>query len=145
MASIRSCASLLRRMATESSHRGLSTTSAPTPPRHLLSIADLSPSELTTLVLNAAAYKKAFKAGTTPSHLAGTLSGKLVGMTFSKRSTRTRISTEGAVVALGGHPMFLGKDDIQLGVGCTNARSLDRPLSLQFPCLTAATGEREPV
>lgn len=37
-------------------------------------------------------------------------------MSFSKRSTRTRISTEGAVVALGGHPMFLGKDDIQLGV-----------------------------
>ncbi|KAI9751714.1 MAG: hypothetical protein M4579_005932 [Chaenotheca gracillima] len=35
---------------------------------------------------------------------------------FSKRSTRTRISTEGAVVTMGGHPMFLGKDDIQLGV-----------------------------
>ena len=37
-------------------------------------------------------------------------------MTFSKRSTRTRVSTEGAITALGGHPMFLGKDDIQLGV-----------------------------
>lgn len=37
-------------------------------------------------------------------------------MSFSKRSTRTRISTEGAVVTLGGHPMFLSKDDIQLGV-----------------------------
>jgi ornithine carbamoyltransferase len=35
---------------------------------------------------------------------------------FSKRSSRTRVSTESAVVALGGHPMFLGKDDIQLGV-----------------------------
>lgn len=35
---------------------------------------------------------------------------------FSKLSTRTRISTEGAVVAMGGHPMFLGKNDIQLGV-----------------------------
>lgn len=37
-------------------------------------------------------------------------------MTFSKRSTRTRVSTEAAVVSMGGHPMFLGKDDIQLGV-----------------------------
>jgi ornithine carbamoyltransferase len=37
-------------------------------------------------------------------------------MTFSKRSTRTRVSTESAVAAMGGHPMFLGKDDIQLGV-----------------------------
>lgn len=35
---------------------------------------------------------------------------------FSKLSTRTRVSTEGAVVAMGGHPMFLGKNDIQLGV-----------------------------
>jgi len=39
-----------------------------------------------------------------------------VAITFDKRSTRTRVSTEGAIAALGGHPMFLGKDDIQLGV-----------------------------
>ena len=37
-------------------------------------------------------------------------------MMFSKRSTRTRVSTESAVALMGGHPMFLGKDDIQLGV-----------------------------
>ncbi|KAL8954998.1 MAG: hypothetical protein Q9183_006836 [Haloplaca sp. 2 TL-2023] len=37
-------------------------------------------------------------------------------MSFSKRSTRTRVSTEGAIAMLGGHPMFLGKEDIQLGV-----------------------------
>lgn len=37
-------------------------------------------------------------------------------MMFSKRSTRTRVSTEAAVVTMGGHPMFLGKEDIQLGV-----------------------------
>ena len=37
-------------------------------------------------------------------------------MTFSKRSTRTRVSTEAAVTAMGGHPMFLGREDIQLGV-----------------------------
>jgi ornithine carbamoyltransferase len=46
----------------------------------------------------------------------GALAGKTVAMTFSKRSTRTRISTEGAIAAFGGSPMFLGKDDIQLGV-----------------------------
>jgi ornithine carbamoyltransferase len=37
-------------------------------------------------------------------------------MMFSKRSTRTRVSTEGAITLLGGHPMFLGSQDIQLGV-----------------------------
>lgn len=48
-------------------------------------------------------------------------------MTFSKRSTRTRISTEGAVVAMGGHPMFLGKEDIQLGVGELPVHPLSQP------------------
>lgn len=88
------------------------------PPRHLLSIADLSTAELTTLVRNAQAHKKAIKAGTgeIPHSLRGALAGKTVAMTFNKRSTRTRVSTEGAVATMGGHPMFLGKDDIQLGV-----------------------------
>ncbi|KAF2198401.1 ornithine carbamoyltransferase mitochondrial precursor [Delitschia confertaspora ATCC 74209] len=89
---------------------------SPFAPRHFLSIADLTPTELVTLVRNAHQHKTAIKSGSTPANLNGALSGKTVAMTFSKRSTRTRVSTEGAVVALGGHPMFLGKDDIQLGV-----------------------------
>ncbi|KAF2709323.1 ornithine carbamoyltransferase [Pleomassaria siparia CBS 279.74] len=89
----------------------------PFPPRHLLSIADLSPAELTTLVRNAHHHKTAIKTtGEIPHSLRGALAGRTVAMTFNKRSTRTRVSTEGAVAALGGHPMFLGKDDIQLGV-----------------------------
>lgn len=85
-----------------------------TPARHLLSIADLTPKELQWLVDEAARVKAEIKAGTPPSDRP--LQGKTVAMMFSKRSTRTRVSTEGAVVYLGGHPMFLGKDDIQLGV-----------------------------
>lgn len=89
---------------------------SPFAPRHLLSIADLSESELVALVRNACSYKQAIKSGSPPKSLMGALTGKTVAMTFSKRSTRTRVSTEGAVVTLGGHPMFLGKQDIQLGV-----------------------------
>lgn len=89
---------------------------SPFAPRHLLSIADLTPKELTALVLNAAKHKTDFKSGKGLPNLSTSLHGKTVAVMFSKRSTRTRISTEGAVVALGGHPMFLGKDDIQLGV-----------------------------
>ncbi|KAF2117705.1 Aspartate/ornithine carbamoyltransferase [Lophiotrema nucula] len=89
---------------------------SPFAPRHLLSIADLTPAELTTLVRNAQLHKTAIKSGEVSNALRSSLAGKTVAMSFSKRSTRTRISTEGAVVQLGGHPMFLGKDDIQLGV-----------------------------
>lgn len=39
-----------------------------------------------------------------------------MALMFSKRSTRTRVATETAVAYLGGHAMFLGSQDIQLGV-----------------------------
>lgn len=89
---------------------------SPFAPRHLLSIADLTPAEFTSLVRNAASHKRSIKSGTMSQNLMGSLSGETVAMIFSKRSTRTRISTEAAVVQMGGHPMFLGKDDIQLGI-----------------------------
>lgn len=85
-------------------------------PRHLLSIGDLQPHEFAGLVRNAASHKAAIKAGTVPAEFSTGLAGKTVAMMFNKRSTRTRVSTEAAVAMLGGHPMFLGKDDIQLGV-----------------------------
>lgn len=102
-------------------------------PRHLLSISDLSPAEFTKLVLNAsshkAAVKAAFEAGEKPPKpVHGTLAGRTVAMMFSKRSTRTRVSTEAAVQLMGGHPMFLGKDDIQLGV------RFIFPLIYEFTC-----------
>lgn len=88
---------------------------AATKPRHLMSISDLTPSEFSALVRNAAARKQDVKSGRVP-RLSNGLAGETVAMMFSKRSTRTRVSTEAAVTMLGGHPMFLGKDDIQLGV-----------------------------
>lgn len=91
-------------------------TTASHTPRHLLSIADLTPSELTKLVQNAAAHKSA---GIQSEAIRSALRGQTIGISLSKRSTRTRVSTEAAVAAMGGHPMFLGKDDIQLGVNET--------------------------
>lgn len=94
--------------------RALSSTARP--PRHLLSISNLTPTELRTLVDNATAHRAAGINNFPFSPLANSLSHKNIALMFSKRSSRTRVSTESAVVALGGHPMFLGKDDIQLGV-----------------------------
>lgn len=106
-------------------------------PRHLLSISDLTPAEFTKLVLNASAYKTAVKAAFAagehpPKPLHGALTGKTVALMFSKRSTRTRVSTESAVQLMSGHPMFLGKDDIQLGV-CSSPSNTSDQLSPADP------------
>ncbi|EHA48248.1 ornithine carbamoyltransferase [Pyricularia oryzae 70-15] len=114
-------------------------------PRHLMSIADLTPTELTTLVRSAATHKHAVKSGAgAPLHLAQSLTGKTVAMMFSKRSTRTRVSTEAAVAMMGGHPMFLGKDDIQLGV---NESLLDTStvISSMTSCMVARVGPHSDV
>lgn len=89
---------------------------SPFAPRHLLSIADLSPQELTALIRNASSHKAAVKSGQIPPAIQNSLLGQTIALTFSKRSTRTRVSTEAAVAMMGGHPMFLGSQDIQLGV-----------------------------
>ncbi|KAF2223567.1 Aspartate/ornithine carbamoyltransferase [Elsinoe ampelina] len=90
---------------------------SPFAPRHLLSISDLTPTELTTLVRNAHAHKTHIKStNTSPPHLATALAGQTIALPFSKRSTRTRVSTEAAIARMGGHAMFLSSSDIQLGV-----------------------------
>ncbi|KAM7218784.1 mitochondrial ornithine carbamoyltransferase [Rhypophila decipiens] len=125
--------------------RSLSSNSTP---RHLMSISDLSPAEFTKLVLNASSHKSAIKAaigaGQAPQTLAGTLTGRTVAMMFSKRSTRTRVSTEAAVALMGGHPMFLGKDDIQLGVN-ESLYDTSVVVSSMTSCMVARVGPHSDV
>lgn len=87
-------------------------------PRHLVSMLELSNEELNSLVSKAEKFKSIVKSNNVKEQhaLHNNLLGKLVAMLFTKRSTRTRISTEGAAAFFGAQPMFLGKDDIQLGV-----------------------------
>ncbi len=93
--------------------------------RHLLDIDDLSAEELTTVLDRATAYKRAQQAGEEHTDL----DGQTLGMIFQKPSTRTRVSFETGMTQLGGHAVFLGEDDIQLGRGeplKDTARTLSR-------------------
>ncbi len=93
--------------------------------KHLLSIADLSQVEVEAILDKAAELKKKLKKGE-PHEL---LHGKTLGMIFAKPSTRTRVSFETAMTQLGGHAIYLGMNDIQLGRGETiadTARTLSR-------------------
>ena len=87
------------------------TTLAPSRPADLLRISALRPDELAALLDLAAAMKR------DPRAYAGTLAGEAVACYFSKPSTRTRVSVEAAVNRLGGLPIMLRPDELQLGRG----------------------------
>ena len=80
---------------------------------HLISLHDLSAAEIKSILELAAELKAQLKEGV-PHQL---LKGKTLGMIFTKSSTRTRVSFEVGMYQLGGHPLFLSSDDIQLGRG----------------------------
>lgn len=80
---------------------------------HLLKMLDLSKEEIIEL-LNLADQLKYEKANNIPHpHLAG----KTLAMIFEKSSTRTRVSFEVGMYQLGGHPLFLSSNDLQMGRG----------------------------
>lgn len=76
----------------------------------LISIFDLAPGEIETIFeltrrikANPAAYENEFR-------------GRVLGLIFEKPSTRTWISFEVGFSAMGGSAIYLGPNDIQLGV-----------------------------
>jgi ornithine carbamoyltransferase len=79
--------------------------------KHLLSIEQLSAKEINGLLESAAHLK--LQRGRDGKQLAG----QTWAMIFTKSSTRTRVSFEVGIRELGGFPMFLSKNDIQLGRG----------------------------
>ena len=76
--------------------------------KHLLSIADLSIEEVEALIRRAVDLK----GGPSPQVMAG----KSAALLFEKPSLRTKVSFDIAVHQLGGHPLYLGKDEVGMGV-----------------------------
>lgn len=92
---------------------------------HLISIDDLSISEIEKVMSLAADLKRS------PVSYRNALQGKMFGLIFEKPSTRTWVSFEVGVQTMGGGTIYLGPEDIQLGVRESVkdvARVLDRYL-----------------
>jgi len=79
--------------------------------RSFLTLKDYSPAEIEYLIELAAELKKKKKQGITGQ----SLKGKNIALLFEKPSTRTRCAFTVGCIDEGGHPEYLGKDDIQLG------------------------------
>lgn len=79
--------------------------------KSLLTLHDFTPEQINYLLDLAADLKAKKRMGIQGKSLAG----KNVALIFEKPSTRTRCAFTVAVADEGGHPEYLGKDDIQLG------------------------------
>jgi len=76
-------------------------------PRHFITGSELSPDELNGLIERALELKAA-------PYSSDALRRRSVALIFQKPSTRTRVSFEAGITELGGYPMVLRTDDLQL-------------------------------
>jgi ornithine carbamoyltransferase len=83
--------------------------------KDLLRTADLSRADVDLLLNTAADFAK------NPLRSQDSLANKSVAIYMTKPSTRTRLSSETAVAHLGGTPIFIRGDELQLGRGETIA------------------------
>ena len=81
--------------------------------KHLLKMLDLSQQEIFE-ILDLADQLKYQTKHNIPHPI---LEGKTLGMIFQKASTRTRVSFETGMYQLGGYPLFLSANDLQIGRG----------------------------
>jgi len=79
-------------------------------PRHFLTGAELTAAELTALIDRAVELKGAPLSS-------DALTDRSVALIFEKPSTRTRVSFEVGISELGGHPLVLRSDELQLARG----------------------------
>ncbi|HEY7623281.1 MAG TPA: ornithine carbamoyltransferase [Solirubrobacteraceae bacterium] len=78
--------------------------------RHFLTGSELTADQLDALLRRAAELKAAPRSSRA-------LTDRIVALVFEKPSTRTRVSFEAGIVELGGHPMILRGDEMQLSRG----------------------------
>jgi ornithine carbamoyltransferase len=80
--------------------------------RHYTSVLDLTRQQTLEVLERAAMLKKEWNAHHVPSDA---LRGYTLAAIYEKPSLRTRVTFEAAMTQLGGHSVYLGPNDIQLG------------------------------
>ena len=80
--------------------------------KHFLTLADLSQKEILLYLERALELKRANVAGARITPLVG----KILGLIFEKPSLRTRVTFEVGMRQLGGDSIYLGAQEVQLGV-----------------------------
>jgi len=108
--------------------------------KDLTTIADLSLEDIEELFALTTELKESYKRNKTDNCLAG----KTLGMIFEKSSMRTRVSFEAAMTQLGGHAIYLTKQDINLGVR-ESVKDVASVLSRYVDCITIRTYAHETV
>ena len=104
-------------------------------PTHFLTGAELDAGRLDLLLHRAAALKAAPQSSRA-------LEGRTVALLFNKPSTRTRTSFESGVFELGGHPMILRADELQLTRG-ESVRDTALVLSRHAAVIGLRTGDED--
>jgi ornithine carbamoyltransferase len=103
--------------------------------RHFLTGEELSPEELLALLDRAIELKAA-------PYSSDVLARRTVALIFEKPSTRTRVSFEAGIAELGGHPMVLRPEDLQLTRG-ESLRDTTYVLSRSAAAIGVRTGPDE--
>lgn len=104
--------------------------------RDLITLEDWTQEEITRLFDLAARLKS------DRTHLKDHLRGKSVGLVFQKPSNRTRVSFEVGVFHLGGNCLYLGPEEINLGVRESTA-DVAKTLSRYLDAIVARTFTHE--
>jgi ornithine carbamoyltransferase len=104
-------------------------------PRHFLTGEELTEPELAALLARAAELKEH------PIE-SQALSGRSVALIFQAASTRTRVSFEVGIAELGGHPVVLRSDELQLSRG-ESVRDTAYVLSRHVAAIGVRTGPHE--
>ncbi|WDP86581.1 MAG: ornithine carbamoyltransferase [Desulfobacter sp.] len=106
--------------------------------KDLLSLLDLELNDFEHLFERAIKLKKRHQKGILESLLAG----KTLGLIFDKKSTRTRIAFETAMIQMGGHPIYMSTQDTQISRN-EPAKDTARVLSRYIDCLAMRTFDHD--